>query len=62
MYALDSLMKETFKRGLTKEKIRYCNSVPFKDTMMNRKINLIGIASVGMLCQKVVFESINDEC
>ena len=33
MYSLDSLMKETFKRGLTREKVKYCNSVPFKDAM-----------------------------
>lgn len=61
MYSLDNLMKEAFKRGLTREKVKYCNSVPFKDVMTAQNFRLIGVASIGMLCQTMVFDSITDE-
>ena len=50
MYTLSPLLKETFKRGLTKEKLRYCHTVTYKDEMTARPQQILGVCSIGMLC------------
>ena len=57
-YALTPLMINTFKKGSTKDKLKYCNTIAYKDNMTSHKENILGVASVGMLCQQIVFESI----
>ena len=49
-YALTPLMISTFKKGATKDKMKYCNAIPFKDNMTSHTENILGVASVGMLC------------
>ena len=60
MYALDSLMNQTFRKGATKEKLKYLNSVTFIDRITSLSETLTGVASVGMLCETIVFESFTD--
>ena len=57
-YALDPLMIQTFKKGATKDKMKYCNTIGYKDNMTSHTDNILGVSSVGMLCQKIVFDSI----
>ena len=57
-YALTPLMISTFKKGATKDKMKYCNTIPYKDNMTSHTENILGVASVGMLCQSIVFDSI----
>lgn len=58
LYGLDSLMALTFKKGASKDKQKYLNNVEFLDSITSLTTPLIGVASVGMLCNKMVFESL----
>ena len=60
MYALSPLMAQTVRKGATKEKMKYLNGVSYADKATGTKEKLIGVASVGMLCEKIVFLSVQE--
>ena len=60
LYGLDSLMTQTLQKGASKEKLKYLNTVDFYDNLTSQSSTLVGVASVGMLCQKMVFESLDE--
>ena len=53
-------MQQTFKKNLTKNSKKYCNTIPFKDSSTGETLSLLGVANSGMLCSNIAFESIED--
>lgn len=60
VYALDPLMQATFKKGLTKDRRKYCTTVSYKDAKMGAAQNLLGVANSDKLCTQIAFDSIEE--
>lgn len=60
MYALSPLMAQTVRKGATKDKQKYLNTIDYADKASGVREKLVGIAGAGMLCEKIVFESVQE--
>ena len=60
LYAIHPLMRQTVRKGATREKKKYLNVVEFRDKSTGNIDKIVGVASAGGLCQAPVFESFYD--
>ena len=60
IYAIHPLVCQTVKKGATKDKLKYLNTIDFQDKATGNYEKIIGVASAGMLCQAPVFQSFFD--
>ena len=58
MYALSPLMIQSVKKGVGKDKQKYVSNVKFVDKVTSGQEQYVAVASQGMLCQSIVFDSI----
>ena len=53
-------MAQTVRKGATKDKQKYLNTIDYADKASGVREKLVGIAGAGMLCEKIVFESVQE--
>ena len=60
MYALTPILKQTVRKGVTKDKLKYINMVNYDDSMSGSTEKLCAIASLGQICDEPVFKSVKE--